>query len=84
MRHTLIKKKNSIINYIIIKSHAKTCKDTKNMTKKSSDEKKKHIFIQWKRSYIINSTINTKLIVKLTNNQKNMSNEKSVNTQENI
>ena len=49
------------------------------MIKRSLNEKKKHIFVQWKRSYIINLTINTELVVKLTNNQKNMLNKKSVN-----
>ena len=79
MRHTSIKKKNFIINYIIIKSHVKACKNTKNITKRSSDEKRKCIFIQQKKSHIINLIINTELIVKSTDNQKNMSNKKSVN-----
>ena len=79
VRHTSVEKKNSIINYVVTKSHVKTCKDVKNMTKKSSDEKKKHIFTQWKRSHIIDLTINTELIVKLTDSQENMSDEKSVN-----
>ena len=83
MRHTSVEKKNSIINCIIIKNHVKACKDIKNMIKRSSDEKKKYISIQQKRSYIINLTINTELIVKLTNSQENMSNKKNVNTQKN-
>ena len=33
-----------------------------------------------KKNYIINSTINTESVVKLTDNQKNMLNEKNVNT----
>ena len=44
MKHALVEKKNSIINYIITKSYAKAHKDMKNMTKKSSDEKKKCVF----------------------------------------
>ena len=40
VRHTSIEKKNFIINHIVTKSHVKAYKDTKNMTKRSSDEKK--------------------------------------------
>ena len=79
MRHISVEKKNSIINHIVTKSHAKACKDMKNITKKSSDEKRKCISTQWKKSHIINSIINTESIVKSTNNQENMLNEKSVN-----
>ena len=43
MRHTSVEKKNSIVNYIVTKSHAKAHKNMKNMTKRSSDEKKKCI-----------------------------------------
>ena len=83
VRHTLVEKKNSIINHIVIKSCAKAHKDMKNMMKRSSDEKRKHVSVQQKRSHIIDSTINTELIVKLTDSQENMSNKKSVNTQKN-
>ena len=83
MRYTSVEKKNSIINHIVTKSHVKAHKDMKNITKRSSDEKRKHIFTQWKRSHIIDLTINIELIVKSTNSQKNMLNKKSVNTQEN-
>ena len=34
------RKKNSIINHVIIKSHIKTYKNAKNMTKRSLNEKK--------------------------------------------
>ena len=67
MRHTSVEEKNSIINHIVIKSCIKACKNMKNMSKRSSDEKKKHVFAQQKRSYIINSTISTESVVKLTN-----------------
>ena len=43
MRHTSVEKKNSIINYIVIKSHVKAHKDMKNIIKRFSNEKKKHI-----------------------------------------
>ena len=43
MRHISVEKKNFIINHIVIKSHVKAYKDIKNMTKRSSNEKKKHI-----------------------------------------
>ena len=46
MRHASVEKKNSIVNYVIIKSHVKACKDVKNITKKFSDEKRKHISTQ--------------------------------------
>ena len=39
------KKKNFIINYIVIKSYAKAYKDIKNITKKFLNEKRKHISI---------------------------------------
>ena len=45
VKHTLIKKKNSIINCVVIKNYAKTHKDAKNIIKKSSDKKKKCVFI---------------------------------------
>ena len=84
MRHASVEKKNSIVNCIITKSHAKAHKDVKNMIKRSLDEKRKHISTQQKRSHIINSIINTESIVKSTDSQENMSDEKSVNTQKNI
>ena len=56
MKHTLINKKNSIINCVVIKSYVKVHKDIKNMMKRSSNEKKKHITAQQKRSYIIDLT----------------------------
>ena len=46
MRHTSVEKKNSIINCIIIKNCAKVHKDVKNMTKRSSDKKRKCVFAQ--------------------------------------
>ena len=79
MRHTLVKKKNFIINCVIIKSHVKVHKNVKNIMKRSLNEKRKHILTQQKKNHIINSTINTELIVKSMNNQENMLNEKSVN-----
>ena len=45
MRHTSVKKKKFIINYIVTKSHAKVYKDIKNITKRFSNEKRKHIFV---------------------------------------
>ena len=73
------KKKNSIVNCIVIKNYIKAHKDTKNIMRKSLNKKRKCVFTQWKRNYIINSIINTELIVKSINSQKNMLNEKSVN-----
>ena len=83
MRHTSVEKKNSIINHIVIKSHVKAHKNAKNITKRSLNKKKKCISAQQKRNHIINSIISIKSVVKLTNNQKNMSDKKSVNTQKN-
>ena len=80
VRHTSVKEKNFIVNYVVTKSHAKAHKNMKNITKKSSDEKRKCISTQWKRSHIINLTINTESVVKSMNSQENMLNEKSVNT----
>ena len=45
IKHASIKKKNFIINCIVIKSCVKACKDTKNMIKKSLDEKRKHVSV---------------------------------------
>ena len=44
VRHTSVKKKNFIINHIVTKSYAKAHKNVKNITKRSLNEKKKHIF----------------------------------------
>ena len=79
MKHTLVEKKNSIVNYVIIKNHAKAYKNVKNITKRFLNEKKKCVFAQWKKSHIINLTINIKLIIKLTDSQENMLNEKNIN-----
>ena len=70
------KKKSSIVNHIVTKSCVKIHKDIKNIMKKSLDEKRKCVSIQWKKNYIINLTINIKLIVKSTDSQKNMLNKK--------
>ena len=51
MKHTSIKKKNSIVNCIVIKSCVKACKDTKNIMKKSSDEKTKCVCLTKKKLY---------------------------------
>ena len=83
VRHTSVKKKNFIVNCVVTKSCVKACKDAKNMTKRSLNEKRKHISAQQKRSHIINSTISIELIVKSTDSQENMLNKKSINTQEN-
>ena len=45
VRHTSVEKKNSIINYIIIKSCAKAHKNVKNMIKRSLNKKKKCVSV---------------------------------------
>lgn len=82
VRHAPVGEKNSIANRVVTKSRAKARKDAKDMAKRSSGEKGKRIPTQRKRSHTIDSTTSTESVVESTDSQEDMSDEESVNAQE--